>query len=55
MEVFWFILCGVVAWIVGTTVDLLPGLGQWLIPSKGLLMVLGLGLVAWLMHDDEPQ
>lgn len=52
MEIFWLIVCVAVTWVVCTTVDWLPGLGQWLVPSTWMLILAGLGLATWLMHDD---
>lgn len=52
MEILWLVICGAVAWVVGTTVDLLPGLGQLFLPSKGMWLLLGLGLAVWLLRED---
>ncbi|MFH7243698.1 MAG: hypothetical protein ACHWZW_12695 [Spirulina sp.] len=52
MEILWLLICGAVAWVVGTTVDTLPSLGQLFLPSKWVLIALGLGLATWLMHPD---
>ncbi|QQE65034.1 hypothetical protein GFS31_17190 [Leptolyngbya sp. BL0902] len=53
MEIVWLIFCASIAWFICTTIDLLPGLGQLLVPSPWMLIVAGLGLATWLMHDDE--
>ena len=52
MEILWLLICGAVAWVVGTTVDLLPSLGQLFVPSQWVWLGLGLGLAAWLLHED---
>lgn len=52
MELLWFMICVVVAWVVDNTVALLPNLGQLFLPSKWILIALGLGLAAWLLHPD---
>ena len=52
MEILWLLICGAVAWVVGITVDLLPGLGQLLVPSRGVWLLMGLGLAVWLLHGD---
>lgn len=52
MEILWLLICGSVAWVVSIMVDSLLSLGQLLVPSKWVLMTLGLGLAAWLIHPD---
>ncbi len=52
MEILWLLICGAVVWVVGTAVDFLPGLGQLLVPSKWVWILLGLGLAVWLLHED---
>jgi|GEM_PF-1065591 hypothetical protein len=51
MEVVLLILCAAAAWVFGTTVDSLPGLGMFLVPSPWLLGGLALVAVTWLMGD----
>jgi hypothetical protein len=52
MEILWLLVCGMVAWVVAHTVDALPSLGQLFLPSKWMLIALGMGLAAWFLHPD---
>ncbi len=52
MEIVWLIVGVAAIWFVDSLLARLPDLGQLFVPSPGILMVLGLGLVTWLMHDD---
>jgi hypothetical protein len=51
MELVLLVLCAAAAWVFGTTVDSLPGLGLFLVPSPWLLGGLALVAVTWLMGD----
>jgi hypothetical protein len=51
MEVLLLIACVFVAWVLGTTLDQLPDLGQLLVPSHWLLALVGLALAILLLRD----
>ena len=51
MELVLLVLCVVAAWLIGTTVNSLPGLGTLLVPSPWLLAALALVVVTWLLGD----
>lgn len=53
MAILWLLISGLVAWLVGTGLTVLSNLGQILVPPQGLLLLLGLGLLTWLLHDDS--
>lgn len=51
MEVILLVAAVIVAWILSTTVDQLPSLGQLLVPSKWVVGAVLLWLATWLMRD----
>lgn len=52
MEILWLLVCGAVAWVVAIVVNWLPSLGQLFMPPQWVVLGLGLGIVAWLLHGD---
>jgi hypothetical protein len=51
MELVMLVICAVVAWVIASTVDSLPNLGQLLVPSPWLLGGVALVVATWLMRD----
>ncbi|HIK44713.1 MAG TPA: hypothetical protein IGR64_07455 [Leptolyngbyaceae cyanobacterium M65_K2018_010] len=51
MEVLFLVICAFVVWVLSTAIEHLPDLGQWLVPSRWLLLGAGLVLVTWLIRD----
>lgn len=52
MEIVWLIICGAVVWVASAMVSWLTNLGQLLVPSPWVWLLLGLGITTWLLHED---